>query len=76
MERTLRKAWHNKTPIQIIYKNEEDHFTKRTILITKMEHEHIHAYCYLRQHFRTFRKQNIFAAFPATKYNDQQGLSS
>lgn len=71
MEKTLRKAWQKRTPVTIIYKNDQDVFTKRTILITKIENEYIHAYCYLRQQFRTFSMHNIFSALPAAIYYGQ-----
>ncbi|WP_421384245.1 hypothetical protein ACOJQI_06560 [Bacillus salacetis] len=64
MEKTLRNALNNKSPLQIIYKTAEGIFTKRTILITKVEKDHIRAYCYLRRQFRTFRTDHILAAFP------------
>jgi predicted DNA-binding transcriptional regulator YafY len=63
MEKTLRKALNDKRPVQIIYKTDAEVFTKRTILITTIENDYIKAYCYLRNQFRTFRTENILAAF-------------
>jgi predicted DNA-binding transcriptional regulator YafY len=64
VEKTLRKALHNRTPVQIIYKTDEEVFTKRTILITTMGEDYIKAYCCLRKQFRSFKTENILAAFP------------
>ncbi|WP_113930534.1 hypothetical protein [Bacillus sp. P14.5] len=67
MEKVIRKAYHNHTPLEIIYKTDEDVFSKRTIYILKTEKESLTAYCYLRNQIRTFNMENILAAFPADR---------
>ncbi|RIW30188.1 hypothetical protein D3H55_17235 [Bacillus salacetis] len=64
MEKILKRAFADNTQVEIIYRTEENVFTQRSILIMKIEKDHIRAFCCMRKQFRTFRTENILAAFP------------
>lgn len=68
MERLLIQSLKEKTPIEMIYKNETGTLTQRVIMLLDVTDMHIRAYCQTRKGIRTFKRQNILSAMPY--YND------
>ena len=49
--------------VTIMYLKQNNEITQRNIKIIKMSDNDIEAYCYLRNQFRHFKKNNILSAF-------------
>ncbi|KGP71192.1 hypothetical protein [Pontibacillus yanchengensis] len=59
---------HNEM-VEIVYLAHNGTFTKRKIKISSWDEQYVFAYCFLRKQMRTFDKENILAAHPATLYH-------
>lgn len=65
MKNLLRKSFIYKTPIVIVYIDKSNGISKRTIKLIQMNKAYVKAYCYKRRAVRTFKIDNILAAFPS-----------
>ncbi|MEB6549654.1 hypothetical protein MXL46_11210 [Heyndrickxia sporothermodurans] len=61
MKRILRRAAETKSPIQIIYIDNDNNLTQRTIKVLAVTDKSIKAYCFTKRQFRTFKLQNILS---------------
>jgi predicted DNA-binding transcriptional regulator YafY len=53
--------------VDIIYMDQNEQFTKRTVMLKEIRGEHVKAYCYTRHAFRIFKIENILAVLPSAK---------
>jgi len=67
MHKFLLKSSLKKTPIRIIYESKNGTFSKRTILVKKLNNTHIFAFDLEKQEYRTFIKEQILAVEPIRK---------
>ena len=61
LDHVLRIAGETGKRLTIIY-SKGDRITRREIRVIEIGHDHILAYCYLRNQMRTFKKAGILAA--------------
>ncbi|GIN70932.1 hypothetical protein J14TS2_14070 [Bacillus sp. J14TS2] len=57
----LKRACDDKTPIQIIYIDQDNKISQRTIKVLAISQTIIKAYCYTKRQFRTFKISNILS---------------
>ncbi|GIN71109.1 hypothetical protein J14TS2_15840 [Bacillus sp. J14TS2] len=61
MNSLLKRACDNKTPIQIIYIDQDNQISQRTIKVLAITKNSVKAYCYTKRQFRTFKLENILS---------------
>lgn len=62
MNNLLKRSCENKTPIQIIYIDNNGQISQRTIKVLAVSNTVVKAYCYTKRQFRTFKLDNILSA--------------
>ncbi|KGA95960.1 hypothetical protein AJ85_07940 [Alkalihalobacillus alcalophilus ATCC 27647 = CGMCC 1.3604] len=62
MQRMFRRAINESLLVSIIYINQNQQFSQRTIAVHKMNDTHLIGYCFYRKQKRMFRLNNILAA--------------
>lgn len=62
MEKLLKKSLDEAIPVEIIYQNKNNVFSKRIIQVRTMNETYIKAYCQVKKQVRIFRRDSIFAA--------------
>lgn len=62
MKSFLKRSLENKTPIQIIYIDDKNKISQRTIKVLAITDTVIKAYCFTKHQFRTFKLSNILSA--------------
>ena len=67
LQRLLIKCAVDKKPVEIIYQSKKGTISQRTILIKKVNHQQILAYCYQKRQIRSFIIEQILAAQPVKK---------
>lgn len=61
MKGLLNRACESKTPIQIIYIDQDNNISQRTIKVLSVSNTNVKAYCYTKRQFRTFKLNNILS---------------
>lgn len=64
MNTLLKRSLLDKIPVDIIYMKKDGSFTKRTILVRRINQKHVEAYCFMVHQLRTFYTENILAVAP------------
>lgn len=72
MKKLLLKCQLDNRPVEIIYIDNKDRITKRTIFVKKIENEKVIAFCTLRDQNRTFDITNILAVQKGSRYIENQ----
>lgn len=67
MYKWLVKSAREKRPVVIIYESQNSTFSKRTIMVYKIQANYIKAYCYNKKQYRTFKIDRIYAVEPYRK---------
>ncbi|GIO24798.1 hypothetical protein J11TS1_33790 [Oceanobacillus sp. J11TS1] len=57
----IKRACDNKTPIQIIYIDNDHQISQRTIEVLAISQTTVKAYCYTKCQFRQFKLSNILS---------------
>ena len=57
----LVRSLQEQIPVDIIYVSTRNNISKRRIIVKSIKNQHIHAYCYLRRLYRTFKKEHILS---------------
>jgi len=60
------RSLETKTPVEMIYLNEQGKLTQRIIRVLAIKKNHIKAYCYVKKQLRTFRYENMLSAGPVS----------
>lgn len=74
MKNQLIKAMQHKQIIDIMYIANDGAITKRRIKLIKIAGESFQAYCFVRHAKRTFKFENVLAAYPVI--NRASGLNA
>ncbi|KAB2337668.1 WYL domain-containing protein [Cytobacillus depressus] len=61
MNRLLIRACEEKFPVEIIYCNKDNVFSKRTISVRAINDSYIKAFCLIKKQTRIFRVESILA---------------
>jgi predicted DNA-binding transcriptional regulator YafY len=61
MLKDLERYLKTGVPVDIIYMDRNEQFTKRTVRLKEISGEYVKAYCYTRHATRVFKIQNILA---------------
>lgn len=72
MKKLLLKLQMENSPVDIIYIDNKDRITKRTIFVKKIENDKVIAFCTLRDQNRTFDITNILAVQKGSRYIENQ----
>lgn len=72
LKKLLLKLQMENRPVDIIYINNRDRITKRTIYIKRIDQDKVIAFCTLRDQNRTFDITNILAAQKGSRYIENQ----
>lgn len=64
MYKWLLKSARERRPVVIIYQKQDGSFSKRTIMVNKINTSFVHAYCYSKKQYRTFKLERILAVEP------------
>jgi hypothetical protein len=57
----LVRSMQEQIPMDMIYVSNQNIFTKRRILVKSIEDQRIRAYCFHRNLYRTFKKEQILS---------------
>lgn len=76
LKKLLLKLQMENRPVDIIYINNRDRITKRTIYIKRIDQDKVIAFCTLRDQNRTFDITNILAAQKGSRYIENQKRQS
>ncbi|MBS4191726.1 WYL domain-containing protein [Bacillus sp. FJAT-49705] len=61
MNRLLVRAYEEGFPIEIIYCNKDNEFSKRTILVKAINDSYVKAFCLTKKQARIFKTESILA---------------
>ena len=62
MNGLFKMSLEQKVSISLMYIADDHTITDRSIIVRKIDENHIHAYCFKRQQIRKFKRSNILAA--------------
>lgn len=74
MKEQIKKAIQHNQIIDIMYMAKDNTITKRRIKLIKIVGDTVQAYCFTRHAKRTFKFENILAAYPVI--NKVSGLNA